>query len=71
MYSDTNPYFVFIYPKEEDTASVVIANGVPTYQKNATDLPLVSMIWNPIAFNHLTITSEMMAAYRIFIGYIE
>lgn len=33
-FSNINPYFVFLYPKETDSAmSVIVVEGTPTYQK--------------------------------------
>lgn len=67
----TNPFYVFLLPKSEDMANVVVTNGKPTYNNENTDLPLMSGLWNPIALNKIEITSEMISNYRIFIGYIE
>lgn len=71
---DINPYFVFLYPKDADSAaSVIIVEGLPTYQKPKENInfPLTAMMWNPIALNNLVVTSDMITNYRIFIGYIE
>lgn len=73
-FSNINPYFVFLQPKESDSAmNVIVADGTPTYQKpkEIISFPLVTMMWNPIALNDLVITSDMASNYRIFIGYIQ
>lgn len=31
-FTDVNPYYVFLFPKEEDAANVVVVEGLPTYQ---------------------------------------
>lgn len=73
-FSNINPYFVFLHPKEADSAmNVIVVEGTPTYQKpkKIVSFPLVTMMWNPIALNDLVITGDMVSNYRIFIGYIQ
>lgn len=73
-FTDVNPYYVFLFPKEEDAANVVVVEGLPTYQdkkQGNVSFPLVTGMWNPIALNDLVVTGDMTSNYRIFIGYIQ
>lgn len=73
-FADVNPYYVFLFPKEEDAANVIIAEGLPTYQERKEgniSFPLLTGMWNPVALNDLVVTSDMISNYRIFIGYIQ
>lgn len=73
-FSNINPYFVFLYPKEADSAmNVIVVEGTPTYQKpkEIVSFPLATMMWNPIALNNIVVTDDMLSNYRIFIGYIQ
>lgn len=70
--TNINPFYVFLFANDGEVTTI-ICNGIPTYQKskNLVPVPLTSMTWNPIAMNSIDITADMLANYKIFIGYIE
>lgn len=70
LVDDIHPFYVFLFSKEGESNTAIV-NGLPSYQKEMTDLPLTSMMWNPIALIKINVTSELLTDYRIFIGYIE
>lgn len=76
-FTDINPFYVFLAPKDADSAAgVVVMRGILTYEypKNDDsyhDIPFTVGTWNPLAMNYLDVTADITADYRVFIGYVE
>lgn len=73
-YKNTVPFYVFIYHPNPEVNTVLL-NGKPTYQGgnewNAPEMPFNVNIWNPVAFNRIGLSEEVMSdPYRIYVGFV-
>lgn len=68
-FESVNPFFVFLFSKDGES-NVTIVQTKASFNKELSDTPLSSYMWNPIAINQIVITSDLLSSYRIFIGYI-
>lgn len=68
-FESINPFFVFLFSKEGEN-DVTIMQAKASFDTDMKDTPLCSQMWNAVALNKITVTSEVLNNYRIFIGYI-
>ena len=63
-----NPFYVFLMPKADDSPASYVASSKLSYEKEYKDIPFTSNSWNPVVFNGIDVSSDMLQKYRVFYG---
>lgn len=63
------PFYLFLYPNAgTEVDSSIIQTGKLVGDTESGDCPLVVNTWNPLVFESVNITSEVLSSFRVFWG---